>query len=355
MALTIDELIDNALVPYSSPPEVEKVISAMGRTEDMKFSPDYQWLAITSYSDNKIYLFSTSAMYSNNEKLIEIGKFLIIRSSCLHEPHGVSFFDNEHIIVASRAGLIDILKIPEDAARNAEINIDPIATIKSSYKCRIKNPGSIDYLKVDNENFRVLSCNTYIHTITSHNINLNKKRKVKNEGVLIRKDLAIPDGICISPDRKWVAVSNHSTGTVLLYGLDPDLNKKTEPCGVLEGIVCPHAIRFSKDGDMLFVADAGSPYMHIYKTADGDWCSTRKPYKSIRMLNEDVFSLGRYNAEEGGIKGIDINHNESILAVTCEHLQLAFYDLDDVLGMPSLQIDDEIKEKSLQRDHAMAR
>jgi WD40 repeat protein len=353
MALTIDELIDNALVPYSSPPEVEKFISAMGRTEDMKFSPDYQWLAITGFLKDRIYLYSTNVISRNNVKLVEIQKCIIIRSDGIREPHGVSFMGNEHLIVGNRAGAINILRIPADAGCNTEINIDPVAAIKSNYKCRVKAPGSIAVLKLDNENFRVLVCNNYIHTITSHNVNLHDKKKARNEGVLIRKGLAIPDGICISPDRKWVAVSNHCTGTALLYGLDPDLNKKTEPCGVMEGIVCPHAIRFSENGDLLFVADSASPYMHIYKTDHGNWCSTQKPYKSIRMLNEHVFSLGRTNPEEGGLKGIDINYKENLLAVTTEHLPLAFYDLEGVLGMSSLQIDDEIKEKSLLRDQAI--
>ena len=68
------------------------------------------------------------------------------------------------------------------------------------------------------------------------------------------------------------------------------------------------------------------------------------------MLNDDVFSLGRTNAQEGGLKGIDTNTRDNILVVTTEHLLLAFYDLDDVMRMTSLQVDDEIKEKSLERD-----
>ncbi len=351
MALSKDELIDTALISYSAAPEVEKLISGMGRTEDMKFSPDYRWLAILSYDDNVIYLYSTNIKYRNNAKIVDIQKYIIIRSKCLREPHGISFIENTHIIIANRAGVISILNLPADSENNTEVKIEPIATIKSNYKCRVKTPGSVASFKVDDGNFRVLACNTFIHTVTAHNVNVLRDIKVKNEGVLIREGLSIPDGICVSPDGNWVAVSNHSTGTVLLYRLEPELNKKTKPCGVLEGIVCPHAIRFSKDGHMLFVADAGSPYMHIYKTPHGDWRSTQKPYKSIRMLSEDVFSLGRYNAEEGGIKGIDIDCKNNILAVTCEHLPLAFYDLDDVLGMSSLQIDDEIKEKSLLRDH----
>ena len=317
----------------------------------MKFSPDCQWLGITGFTNNSIYLFSTNVSYTNNVKIVDIKKSIIVRSNCLHYPHGICFIDNNHIIVANREGLIDILKIQTEPKSNMEIKISPIATIKGGYRSRVKSPGSITCIKLENGSYRVLACNNYIHTITSHNVTFLKGVKVKNEGVLIRRGLSIPDGICVSPDRKWVAVSNHSTGTVLLYKVEPELNKKTKPSAMLNGSVCPHAIRFSEDGEMLLVADSASPYMHIYKRTSEDWCSVQKPYKSIRMLSEDVFLLGRYNTQDGGTKGIDINYADSMLAVTSEHLPLAFYDLDDVMEMASLQIDEEIKEKSLQRDH----
>lgn len=347
--------MNDASVPYTATPEVESVIASMGRTEDMAFSPDYKWLVITGFKKNKLYFFSTNITQSNNRRSIDLQKFSIVRSKDIIEPHGIAFLDNEHILIANRAGVINIFKIPSALGNNAEMDLRPVARIKSDFRCRVKSPGSVAVVKTDFGNYRVLVANNYIHTITSHKVDLVHGIKVRNEGVLIRKELDIPDGLCVSRDRKWVAVSNHSTGTVLIYKLNLDLNRRTPPYGVLEGIVCPHAIRFSKDGNFLFVVDSASAYFHIYKATNGDWSATRKPYKTVRILTDDMFIDGRYNAQEGGIKGLDINFRDNILVVTSEHLPLAFYDVDEFMRMPAVQVDEEIAEKSRERDYEITR
>ncbi len=353
MTISDAEPMESASIRYAAATEVESVISTMGRTEDVKFSPDYRWLAIAGFAKNRLYLYSTSVTCSDNTKVVNIERYVVIQSSCLLEPHGVSFLDNENIIVANREGLINILNIPEHIRNNSEISVIPIATIKSTRKVSVESPGSIHVLEIDNGIYRVLACNNYLHTVTSHKVNLLKRARTENEGVLIRRGLSIPDGICISPDREWVAVSSHATGTVLLYKSEPELNEETKPCGMLHGIVCPHAIRFSKDGELLFVADSASPYIHIFKGANGDWSSVKKPYKSVRMLDEDAFLSCRHNHHVGGVKGIDVNHADNMLATTCAQIQLAFYDLDVVMGLTPLQIDDEIREKSIQREYEL--
>jgi WD40 repeat protein len=355
MTLSQEHLMDEASIPYTATPEVENVIASMGRTEDTAFSPDYKWLVISGYRKSKLYFLSTNITQSNNMRSIDIQKFSIIRSKDIIEPHGIAFLDNEHILIANRGGIINIFQVPSELGNNAEVDLKPVARIKSDFRCRVKAPGSIAVVKTDFGNYRVLAANNYIHTITSHKVDLLDGVKARNEGVLIRKELNIPDGLSVSCDRKWVAVSNHSTGTVLIYKFDLDLNRRTPPYGVLEGIVCPHGLRFSKDGNFLFVVDSGSAYFHIYKSTDGDWSSSRKPYKTVRILTDDKFIDGRYNAQEGGIKGLDINFRDNILVVTSEHLPLAFYDLDEFIRLPAVQVDEEIAEKSRERDDEIAR
>jgi WD40 repeat protein len=355
MTLPQDHLMNGALIPYVATPEVENVIASMGRTEDMAFSPDYKWLVITGFKKNTLYFFSTNITQNNNMRSIDIQKFSIIRSREILQPHGIAFLDNEHILIANRRGIVNIFKVPAELGNNAEIDLEPVARIKSDFRCRVKAPGSIAVVKTDFGSYRVLAANNYIHTVTSHKVDLVHGIKVRNEGVLIRKELDIPDGLCVSRDRKWVAISNHCTGTVLIYKLNLDLNRRTPPCGVLEGIVCPHAIRFSKDGDLLFVVDSASAYFHIYKSSNGDWSSARKPHKTVRIITDDMFIDGRYNAQEGGIKGLDINFRDNILVVTSEHLPLAFYDVDEFIRMPAVQVDEEIAEKSRERDYEIAR
>ena len=215
MAISNAEPMESASIRYAAATEVQNVISTMGPIEDVKFSPDYRWLAIAGFAKNRLYLYSTNVTCSDNTKVVNIERYVVIRSSCLLEPHGVSFLDNENIIVANRAGLINILNIPEHIRNSSEIDVIPIATIKSTHKVLVESPGSICVQKIENGIYRVLACNNLIHTVTSHKVNLLRRARTENEGVLIRRGLSIPDGICMSPDREWVAVSSHATGTDL--------------------------------------------------------------------------------------------------------------------------------------------
>ena len=45
-----EQAIDDVLIPYVATPEVNKIISGMGRTEDTKFSPDNRWLSTSIFS-----------------------------------------------------------------------------------------------------------------------------------------------------------------------------------------------------------------------------------------------------------------------------------------------------------------
>ena len=351
MALPRDKQASGALIAYAAPPHVQDVISTMGRTEDAAFSPDYKRLAVAGFGKNKLFLYSVRVRRHNGTKTVEIENCGVIGAKCLHQPHGIAFIGNDQLIVANRDGFIHILKIPDGFDNGAETVIRSSGRIKGDRKCPVRSPGSVACLELGVGHFRLLVCNNYIDTVTSHTVEFGgRKIKIINEGVLIQRGLSIPDGICISPDRRWVAVSNHSTGTVLVYELRPSLSRISKPAAMLHGIVCPHALRFSRDGGLLFVADSASPYMHVYERPDEGWHSICEPYKSIRMLDEQTFLRGWYNAQEGGIKGIEIDHRENLLAVTSEHLPLAFYDLDAVMALPTQNIDDEIKEKSLHRD-----
>jgi hypothetical protein len=119
-------------------------------------------------------------------------------------------------------------------------------------------------------------------------------------------------------------------------------------------VVCPHGLQFSADGKVLYAADSASPYLHLFYRPGDSWTSLPRPDKSIRILSEEQFLQGRYNVEEGGLKGIDVLHRENILVTTCEFHPLAFYDLKKLQQLPGLDIEDEIREKSQLRNEAMA-
>ncbi len=352
MALPKGDAGGGALIRYTAPPHVQDVISTMARTEDVAFSPDGRRLAVAGFGKNRLYLYSIRMARRDGASTVEIEKCAVIRARCLRQPHGVAFIGSEHLIVANRGGFIHILEVPAgiESETGAEATIRSSGRITGGGDCPVRSPGSVACLEMGAGHFRVLACNNYIDTVTSHTFRLGCRIKATDEGVLLQMGLSIPDGICVSPDRNWVAVSNHCTGTVLVYELASNLDRDSTPAAILHGIVCPHAVRFSPAGAHLLVADSASPYMHIFERPGDGWRGMRAPWKSVRMLDERTFLRGRYNAQEGGIKGIDIEAGQNLLAVACEHLPLAFYGLDAIMASPPISIDDEIREKSLHRN-----
>jgi hypothetical protein len=153
--------------------------------------------------------------------------------------------------------------------------------------------------------------------------------------VYIRQGLSIPDGITVSDDLSWIAVSNHSDHSVYLYEQLPSLQPCSEPTGVLRGVAYPHGVRFSRGSEWLLVADAGAPFVHIYRSEQGNWSGEHMPTMSLRVMDEMTFQRGHECLEEGGPKGIDIHHAEALLVYTCTERTLGFIDLTEAMSVTS--------------------
>jgi hypothetical protein len=353
---------NHAIIGFSAPERVKAAISCMGRTEEATFSPTGRLLAVAGFALNRINLFSIDVIGEGPARTVAISACVIIHSNVLHAPHGIAFIDDEHMMVANRDGGAHVFQIPADALEHDEINLRPIRKLRSGFRAKVSSPGSIDCYDLGDGRFRVLVCNNYIHTVTSHTGTMPQRaadgsckfKRVRNDGIFLEKGLTVPDGICVSPDNRWLAVSVHTTGNLHLYRLDQELDRNTPPAVILEGVVCPHGLQFSADGRVLYAADSASPYLHLFYRPGDTWASLQRPDKSIRILSEEQFLHGRYNVEEGGLKGIDVLHQENILVVTCEFHPLAFYDLDKLQQLRALGIEDEIRDKSQLRDRAMA-
>jgi DNA-binding beta-propeller fold protein YncE len=154
----------------------------------------------------------------------------------------------------------------------------------------------------------------------------------RDGGVLVRKWLDVPDGVSISRDRCWMAVSNHGHNTVLLYENPDALTPEADPHGVLRGLQYPHGVRFAADGSQIFVADAGAPFVHVYARKGGCWHGVHSPIVSFQVMDTATFRRGRYSFQEGGPKGLDINAGNNVLVVTSEFQTLTFFDLSAMLA-----------------------
>ena len=243
-------------------------------------------------------------------------------------PHGLDFFDDDTIIVANREGDTSIFALPSEWIGGNCYELNPLAVIRS--EDLMHSPGSVSLTKKFNDTYEAVICHNYCHNVTRHVIELGNSCTVKSSDVLLRKWLDTPDGVSVSREMRWIAISNHGMQNVLIYRNTSDLNGMSDPVGMLRCSYFPHGLRFTADDRFIFVADAGSPFVHVYGQDGSSWRGVRNPLISIRVLNVDDFLRGRHNHLEGGPKGIDINNSMDIFVTTCEYQPLIFFDLASI-------------------------
>ncbi|HEX8679597.1 MAG TPA: hypothetical protein VF683_06545, partial [Chthoniobacterales bacterium] len=277
-----------------------------------------------------------------------------LASPVLQSPHGLDFIDDETLIVTSRGSDVALFELPpgEEVVRTHEVL--PIGSWPANAATLLHTPGSVAVSHAGDDGCEVLICNNYAHTVTRHRAASDRTRALKTSEILLRKYLHIPDSVAVSRDRRWIAVSNHSTHDVLLYENSPALNPETKPDGILRGVLYPHGLRFSADGRHLFVADAGAPYLHVYAQDFDEWRGVRDPAASVKIMDDAAFEMGRHIPQSGGPKGLDIDAACRVVVVTSEYQPLAFFDMPALLQ--HTVAGDAARERTILRfDHELSR
>lgn len=319
-------------IQYTAPAGVRAVIETLGRTEDVRFSPGNRRLAVAAFNRNTIAVFDVDIAASPAVADVALTRVVEISSACLSRPHGLDFIDDETLVAASRDGDVAIFKLPPGESAGRRCELSPIQVLKAGEPGLLKSPGSVAVTGRGEALRELLICNNAGHSVTRHVMDCSAGCSVTSSEVLLGKWLDVPDGVCMSHDRRWIAVSNHNTHNVLLYENAPSLHPQSDPDGVLRSVCYPHGLRFGADGRHIFVADAGAPYIHIYANDGQGWRGARGPAASVRIMDESVFLRGRNNPQEGGPKGIDIDRGMNVLVATSEHQPLAFFDLTAILA-----------------------
>ena len=326
-------------VAYHAPDDVQQHIQNLIRPEDITLSPDNQLFALADYNDNSIAVFKSNLASRADDETVYISHSLTIRSDMLDAPHGIRFINNQLVIVTNRGGDICLFAIPELTHTTLVLEQQPVYTFKArAVHGKIRTPSAVDIIPLGNNRYRVFVCNTRIHSIVAFDLLIEGNTfQLKNLGEVYNRGLRIPDGICISPDKRWAAVSNHDTHHVLIYAvprfhrwlpvaLQTLYYRLRKPVTFLSGVFYPHGIRFSHDGRRLFVADAGTPYLTMYENPKSVWKRhMRLPTQLIRTLSDELFDKEITSPEEGGLKGVEVSRDDQYLLTTAQHQSLMIY------------------------------
>lgn len=307
------------------------------RTEDVKFSSDGKTLVATA-TNGSILLFALHV----GTRPIQIRNCGQLRSESLAAPHGVDFVDAQTIVVANRRGALAFYRIPPMDRWTDDMQIAPLLNWKSEHfgaagqmrQLRTRQvmcgPGSV---RVFGD--RLFVCCNNMNTVTAHRFTVEDEAiAVHSDDVLAQEGLEIPDGVGVSRDGRWVAISDHDHHRVVVH----DMETGAQSCALRDpSLNFPHGLCFDPDGTRLIVADAGGRYVHVFCSA-GEWNEDQ----DTSALSQGAVALAAfkktqddtpeaYRALEGGVKGLDIDPSGCILATTCRNQVLRFFEIAPLL------------------------
>jgi hypothetical protein len=314
----------SAEIGFDAPPSVRDALAALGRTEDVRFSPSGKRLAIACFTSGHIAVAGVRITVSESRPEIAVTSLDMLASTELSEPHGVDFVDEDTLVVANRSGGLGVFRIPPGGTGELTKTYPVDGEIDGLFQA----PGSVAARSLGDGRHEVLVCNNSGNTLTRHT--LDASGALVGGEVVLRKWLDVPDGLALSDDGRWLAVSNHNAHGVFLYA-GSKLGEEADPVGILSGIHYPHGLRFGAGASYLAVADAGAPHVHVFLPDEGDWAGVRHPAATITVMDDETFDQARHNPQEGGPKGLDVDLRSNVVAVTSECVPLAFFDLGAAL------------------------
>lgn len=309
---------------------VEERIRALGRTEDVVFSPDQTRLAIAGFNEDKILVIQIRTVTEAGVMSVQSDGCVELRCPEFNRPHGISWIDDGTLAVANRGKDVVIVSLPAVSNAGDVVGIEPLLRLSEGGDGIIGSPGSVAVTRLSDQYFDLLVCNNYRHYVSRHIIHRQNGFKVISGLRLFKQGLKVPDGIAVSTDGELVAVSNHDRKRVDVFRNGTGSGTQSSPVFSLGVPHYPHGVRFAMEDRLLLVADAGAPFVHLYVRDGTSWKAASGPVASIRVMDDHSFQRGRNNPEEGGPKGLDILADGSVLVVSCEEVPIAFFDFRSV-------------------------
>jgi hypothetical protein len=331
---------DDFEISLNAPPRVRDALKRIGRTEDVSFSPNNRRMALACFGRNTLAIVDVAINGTSGRPQVAITSVEEYSSPDLMEPHGVDFLDDDTIIVGNRAGKAVAFRLPSNGSAGKDADVMPISALPGVEFELLNKPGSILIVRAPGRSPEVLICNNRRSSVTRHTVEDDPLRVVSND-LLLRRLLDHPDSVAVTEDNRWIAISNHHSHVVMLYQRTPSLSDDSDPQCILRGTLYPHGLQFSADGRHLFVADAGRPHVHIYARDGEAWRGVQYPKASMRVMSDDIFENG-LDPEGRGAKGVAIDEDGDVLAVTFENQPMAFFDIGAMLECSAGQSPDDV-------------
>lgn len=307
-------------------------ITRLGRCEDLRFSPDGSRLAVPGYKSKICLVLAVS--FDEATSTVSLSDSVEVESPGFTQPHGLDFIDNETLAVGNRDSDIAIVSLPARFGAR-RVTIEPASMVTGKRFTRTHWPGSVAVYRDAAGELSVLACNNYIDRVSQHFLAPSAGYRETRSRIAFARGLHIPDGVAVSPDGQWIAISCHESHVVAVYSV-ARTGRLAAPVAEFPGAHFPHGLRFTPDGESLMVADAGSPYVHVYARGRG-WEGSRRPVRSVRVLDEETYRRGRTMPSEGGPKGIDFDPRARMVAVCCEEAGIKFLPFAAFVGAGTSQ------------------
>jgi hypothetical protein len=316
---------DGVLLEFRPSCDVMERLRVLGQTEDVKFSPNEDRLAIAGMTKNKILVIDIRPVARDGVCMIKSEACVEITCDAFDMPHGLAWIDDNTLIVANRRRGLVVISVPPCGPQAPSVRVEPLLDMLPADASHIRSPAAVAVRRLENGLFDVLSCNNVSHRASRHRLQRKERFEVIEHATFLGAKFQTPDGVTVSEDASLVAISNHYGKRIDVFANRCERGGHRQAICSLQNYGYPHGVRFAAGDRLLLTADAGRPYVHVFRRLGDRWRGTVKPAVSVRVIGEEAFRLGHTNDEEGGPKGLDVSGDGTFFVVSCEAVPIAFF------------------------------
>ena len=192
-------------------------LRSLGRTEDAAVTPNGRRIALAGFSHQVIGLLDIHVDVNVNgsgsrasTRTIGIGSITRLCSELLISPHGVSFVDDEVLLVANRAGALVALRLPAPG-EGGDVAVESWVVADRSATVPLWQPGSVTVRRAGGGLHEAVVCDNDAHRVVRYVLDANRDLAVVDSEVLI-EGLSIPMGWRSAlPGSGWRSATTRST------------------------------------------------------------------------------------------------------------------------------------------------